>query len=277
MTLKEIAEKRKKSPSEALESETWFSTNLARPFSKYVTWFSLKLGISANTVTIFSYLVSIFSAILFSVGNQTTFILGLFVLYVGFIIDCSDGEVARCTNKQSITGAYLDTLGHIIYNSFINFGLALGVYAQTGWYWILPIGFVSSVFYIPISRYSADHEILNKVRKNNFQSLLGQAQNETNDIDHSDVAISQLKRSVDTFRAIGFPFTATPYNIITIAIAIMLDIVSGTWSILGAPMNFKTVLLIYNATIVFVQQTASLINQVHGKNIEKELKELQQK
>ncbi len=96
---------------------------VGRPISIYFTWFFVRTPISANQVTILQGIFGLIGCILFGYGQ---FIAGSLFLQIGYILDCSDGEVARWNNQQSKSGEYLDLIGHIIIIPLIYFGLGIG-------------------------------------------------------------------------------------------------------------------------------------------------------
>jgi phosphatidylglycerophosphate synthase len=65
----------------------------------------VRLGISANMITIGSMLLSIGAAISFGIGQ---FGIGSWLLFFAFTCDAWDGIVARKTNTSSITGEFFD-------------------------------------------------------------------------------------------------------------------------------------------------------------------------
>ena len=96
---------------------------LLRPISKPLTWVFIKLGISANQVTVLQLLFGVVGSILFAYGK---FITGCIFLQIGFILDLCDGDVARFNNKESKAGEYLDLIGHRTVIPLYFFGLGLG-------------------------------------------------------------------------------------------------------------------------------------------------------
>lgn len=276
ISLKEVKTTRNKLLEDTLATEIWYSIYFIRRFSYYLTWLSIVCKLSANSITIISYLVGILSAIFFSLGTNSGFVVGLLLLHLSFVVDNVDGEVARCTNTQSLTGAYLDTLGHIIINSMVNFGLGLGLYFYTGWTWILYAGIGAGFFYIPISRYSADHEIVNRLRKIKNQHYVNSGAERIVSTKLSNTVIENLTGNIkNLMKKVGFPFVATPYNILALTISIVLDFILDVSKQLSVNINFTALLITYYCIILFLQQTASLTRQVKSRLIDVEVDSLQ--
>lgn len=93
-------------------AEHWLSGVYGRKVSIYFTWLAVRLGISADTVTVVMILVGLIAAGLVAIGGWTGPVIGAFLMQVYLVLDCSDGEIARCTNTESPRGVYLDRLGH---------------------------------------------------------------------------------------------------------------------------------------------------------------------
>lgn len=146
--------------------ESFYEFLTARFFSRPLVPLLIRLGIrSPNAVTLFSFFLVIVSAgsILFLqreyVANRII-IAGLIEL--SFILDCSDGQLARALNRSSLFGAwldkYLDRVGEmLLYTSigfvtwqesgnllYLFFGLGIGFLFT---YYTLLFSMKDSVFY----------------------------------------------------------------------------------------------------------------------------------
>jgi CDP-diacylglycerol---glycerol-3-phosphate 3-phosphatidyltransferase len=91
----------------------WFVEPIAR--------FFIRLGISANALTIFGCLLNIGVAVVIATGRLQ---LGGFLLIAAAGLDNIDGSVARLTNKTTKFGAFLDSVLDRISESAIFLGLA---------------------------------------------------------------------------------------------------------------------------------------------------------
>lgn len=116
-----------------------FSTLITRKLSRVLTFVLLRIfpNISPNTVSVTSMLINLLAAwCLFSPSHWTR-ILGVVLLQIGFVFDCSDGEVARATGKSSPFGAFLDStfdrIKEIIVLGAITHHLASHTVLPFGW------------------------------------------------------------------------------------------------------------------------------------------------
>jgi|GEM_PF-4673502 len=119
LSIKEIVETGQRQRPEV---ETSLIDRSFRRISRYFTWFFLRLGCTPNQVTVCSMvLAAAGGAFLLLLGTQGFSLAG--ICWLGFYaLDYSDGEVARCLKKQTMSGNYLDYFGHYI----IFIGIFLG-------------------------------------------------------------------------------------------------------------------------------------------------------
>jgi len=146
-----------------------YAIYVVRPISIWFTWLFVRTPLSANHVTIIQEIFGIIGAVLFGYGK---FVWGALFLQIGFILDNSDGEVARWKKQQSERGKFLDLIGHMIVIPFYFFGLGLGLYLQQGYLIALIMGFLAGLFSLKLEKL-----ITNKVgdlelgRRGFFKSL----------------------------------------------------------------------------------------------------------
>ena len=146
-----------------------YAKYLIRPISIWFTWIFVRTPLSANHVTILQEIFGIIGAVLFAYGK---FVLGAIFLQLGFIMDNSDGEVARWKNQQSESGKFLDLIGHMIVIPFYFFGLGLGLYLQQGYIITLIMGFLAGLFSLKLEKFITNEDgDLELSRRGFFKSL----------------------------------------------------------------------------------------------------------
>ncbi len=111
-------------------AEHWAGRWYMRRLSVYATWLLVRTGLSANAVTGLMIVVGLVGAAAISTTGVAGAAAGVLLIQVYLLLDCSDGEVARWRETQSMTGVYLDRLGHYIVEASIL--VALGARAG-GW------------------------------------------------------------------------------------------------------------------------------------------------
>ena len=80
---------------------------LARP----ITRLFLRLPLSPNAISVLAGTISLTGCALAAGPSYRAHLLGLLVLLLGGVLDCTDGEVARLRLETSTTGAWLDAIG----------------------------------------------------------------------------------------------------------------------------------------------------------------------
>ena len=98
------------------ETEDWLDLHVIRPFCYYCALAFAKLDIHPTTVTILSMFIGAASALFFACGSfrysgvwgLCMNIIGIVLLMIADIFDCTDGQLARMTGKKSRLGRILD-------------------------------------------------------------------------------------------------------------------------------------------------------------------------
>jgi len=146
-----------------------YAKYLIRPISIWFTWIFVRTPLTANHVTIIQEIFGFIGAVLFACGR---FALGTLFLQIGFIMDNSDGEVARWKNQQSEQGKFLDLIGHMVIIPFYFFGLGLGLYLQQGYLITLIMGFFAGLFSLKLEKFITNEDgDLELGRRGFFKSL----------------------------------------------------------------------------------------------------------
>lgn len=120
----------------------WLGALVARHFSIYISWMFVKLGFSANMVTLLMIILAIAGSAFLVPHVLWMNISGLFLLLLAEVFDAVDGEVARWNNQCSIKGRYLDLVSHVLCNSMLYVFCPLHLYFLTNKTIFLILGFV---------------------------------------------------------------------------------------------------------------------------------------
>ncbi len=113
--------------------EHWAGRLYMRRISPVFTLLFLKIGFSPNQLTYMMIACGMLGGAAVAVtGHGLAGLLwaigGAVLIQAYLLLDCSDGEVARFRNRTSVTGVYLDRIGH--YMSEVALLAGLGVRAQ---------------------------------------------------------------------------------------------------------------------------------------------------
>nr|WP_243639588.1 DUF5941 domain-containing protein [Micromonospora sp. MW-13] len=118
------------------EKDDFFTTFFVSTWSPYVTKACARLRLTPTGVTAISVLFAVAAAVLFGVGGRPALVTGAVLLYLGFMLDCVDGQLARYTRHFSAWGGWLDTMADRAKEYVVYAGLGYGATAaghRYGW------------------------------------------------------------------------------------------------------------------------------------------------
>ncbi|WP_051797348.1 CDP-alcohol phosphatidyltransferase family protein [Catenuloplanes japonicus] len=108
------------------ERDDFVATVLVSSWSPVLTRACARLGLSPSAVTAISVLCALGAALGFAQASRTAMIAGAVLLYLGFVLDCVDGQVARFTRRFTPLGGWLDTMADRAKEYLVYAGLAAG-------------------------------------------------------------------------------------------------------------------------------------------------------
>lgn len=124
--------------------EHWAGSLYMRKLSIYVTWALAKTPITPNQTTGLMIVTGLVAGVVLALPGPAAAIAAFLLVQLYLLFDCSDGELARWTHRTSITGVYLDRVGHYFCEAALLIGL--GFRASTtlpDWYTVL--GFAAAL------------------------------------------------------------------------------------------------------------------------------------
>ncbi|WP_020576879.1 CDP-alcohol phosphatidyltransferase family protein [Actinopolymorpha alba] len=126
-TLPSIAELRAKAHPPGLldrrSGEHWAGRMYMRRISLYATRLFLVLRLSPNQLTGLMIVAGVGAGFALLWPGLPGAILAALLVQIYLLLDCSDGEVARWTGRTSMTGIYLDRVGHYLCEAALLVGL----------------------------------------------------------------------------------------------------------------------------------------------------------
>ncbi|CUO43860.1 CDP-alcohol phosphatidyltransferase family protein [Clostridium disporicum] len=99
----------------------------ATSISPIITKWFLTKKFTPNEITIMMILSGIIGAILFSINSIILKMLGIVFIHMWYILDCSDGEVARIKKQFSKFGTEIDYSAHILNHPLFNISFAISL------------------------------------------------------------------------------------------------------------------------------------------------------
>lgn len=114
------------------EAEELLTYRLAGKLSPHLTWVFLRWGVAPNTITFMFIGLLILAAGILAVQSVWGGPLAAVLIFASYVVDCSDGPVARLTGKTSTIGDRLDLFGHWLTNNLLVLGATLGQASLNG-------------------------------------------------------------------------------------------------------------------------------------------------
>lgn len=145
MTYKEILHFNKNDYKEAMVTDVAISFIL-NYISPIFTKFFLKTKITPNQLTICMILSGVTGAILFCIPMWILKIIGVIFIWLWFIFDHCDGEVARIKKQFSKFGKEIDYCAHVINHPLFAFSFMCTIIQYTGDYKLCILFFVIIAF-----------------------------------------------------------------------------------------------------------------------------------
>jgi phosphatidylglycerophosphate synthase len=108
---------------ERVNDEHLFGRLYMRKLSPGATWVFARLGWSPNAVTAAFIVCGVAAGVVVAFGGLATAIIAAVLVQAGLLFDCADGELARLTKRTSVSGNYLDRVGHYLCDAAMIVGL----------------------------------------------------------------------------------------------------------------------------------------------------------
>ncbi|MFJ9041934.1 DUF5941 domain-containing protein [Streptomyces sp. NPDC102406] len=119
----------------------FFTTYCISPYSRYIARWCARRGLTPNQVTTASLLTALVAAGCAATGTRPGFVAAGLLLLFSFVLDCTDGQLARYSLQYSTLGAWLDATFDRAKEYAYYAGLALGAANSTGDdVWALALG-----------------------------------------------------------------------------------------------------------------------------------------
>ncbi len=117
----------------------FFTTFFVSPYSRYLARWCARRGLTPNQVTTASLLVALLAAGCAATGTRSGYIAAGVLLLASFVLDCTDGQLARYDLQYSTVGAWLDATFDRAKEYAFYAGLALGATRTGDHVWALAL------------------------------------------------------------------------------------------------------------------------------------------
>lgn len=118
----------------------FFTTYCISPYSRYLARWCARRGLTPNQVTTASLFTALIAAGCAATGTRAGFVTAGLLLLFSFVLDCTDGQLARYSLQYSTLGAWLDATFDRAKEYAYYAGLALGAARGGDDVWALALG-----------------------------------------------------------------------------------------------------------------------------------------
>ncbi|MGW0945353.1 DUF5941 domain-containing protein [Streptomyces sp. NPDC002623] len=118
----------------------FFTTYCISPYSRYIARWCARRGFTPNQVTTASLITALIAAACAATGTRGGFVAAGVLLIASFVLDCTDGQLARYSLQYSTLGAWLDATFDRAKEYAYYAGLALGAARGGDDVWALALG-----------------------------------------------------------------------------------------------------------------------------------------
>ncbi|MDC1050738.1 CDP-alcohol phosphatidyltransferase family protein [Candidatus Marinimicrobia bacterium] len=113
-------------------------------FSLLISWISARLNLHPNFITIISFITGLIGLFFIIKGGSSNIIIGVICINCWYLLDCSDGHLARYYKIKSNLGKFLDEIFGEIILTFLWFFLGYSFFLNPDKFMI----YLSNYFYI---------------------------------------------------------------------------------------------------------------------------------
>ncbi|MFJ6695197.1 DUF5941 domain-containing protein [Streptomyces sp. NPDC091272] len=118
----------------------FFTTYCISPYSRYLARWCARRGFTPNQVTTASLITALIAAGCAATGTRGGYVAAGILLLLSFVLDCTDGQLARYSLQYSTMGAWLDATFDRAKEYAYYAGLALGAIRGGDDVWALALG-----------------------------------------------------------------------------------------------------------------------------------------
>lgn len=101
---------------------------IIRKVSFIFTYCFINLGASAWSVSILSVIIALLGSLLMMFDDYCLTIIGVLLIEFWLVLDCVDGNIARCKKECSEMGSFVDALSGYYISAFLYFSVGIAAY-----------------------------------------------------------------------------------------------------------------------------------------------------
>ena len=236
-------------PVKKNSNSSWWVKLWVRKVSFFFTYVFINLGYSPNGVSVLSIFVSLVACSLFMVPTRGAVITAVVLINFWLVLDCVDGNIARCRKQKTAYGEFVDDIGGYYTVAFVYLSIGVCAYNFGGVFfgqnnmWLIVMGGVSSICDILARLIHKDYEHFTD------KTLTEDERKEKNRHESYEVtdkkSISYIRRRIG--KEIGISGSFMPFTILS-CIFNSYDLMTIFYFLFnGAALLVTTILFIYKA------------------------------
>lgn len=138
-------------PIKKNSNSSWWVKLWVRKISFLFTFLFINAGFSPNGVSVLSIGFVLASCICYAISTPLAIIFAVVLINFWLILDCVDGNIARCRKQRTYYGEFVDDIGGYYTVAFIYLAIGLCAYNTGGVLfaehnkWILTLGAIASI------------------------------------------------------------------------------------------------------------------------------------
>lgn len=138
-------------PKKKNSNSSWWVKLWVRKTSFLFTYLFINMGFSPNGVSVLSIFFVLAACICYAVSTPVCIWAAAILLNLWLILDCVDGNIARCRKRKTYYGEFVDDIGGYYTVAFIYLAMGLcafncgGVLVEAANKWILTAGGVACI------------------------------------------------------------------------------------------------------------------------------------
>ena len=138
-------------PVKKNSNSSWWVKLWVRKVSFLFTYLFINMGFSPNGVSVLSIFVTLAACVLFLVPAKWAVIVAVVLINFWLVLDCVDGNIARCRKQKTVYGEFIDDIGGYYTVAFVYLAIGIcsynfgGVLFEQNCKWLIVIGGISSI------------------------------------------------------------------------------------------------------------------------------------
>jgi len=261
-TLKELkAFKHRINPEERQGAYGYY---FIRPLSLYMTYLALRLGLTANQITVLQTIAGLAGAVCLAFPNAKMTIAGILLLQFGFVLDNVDGEVARFRKQVSVTGKFLDTVGHELVIPSMYFALGIATYFRLGHFESVIAGFLWGLFSLRLDISTMYHEAAQLI-----ETKLDRSYDYYAKLKFAEAKNLYRRKNEESAVRMLYALFAYPATMNIISVVCIVDLLIGRFVIAGHATNITYLMLLTYGILLPIRRALTIRRLAMGREVER--------